>query len=61
MCGANSVAAIQEREAMERAAQKKRATRRTTPLTEGELQHAMHFVDTYLRPMIQDTETSYDA
>lgn len=61
MCGVNSVTAIEEREAMEKAAAKKRATRRTAPMTQGELNHAMTFIDTYLRPMIQSTETSYDA
>ena len=60
-CGRDSVAAQEEREQMARAAQKKRAQRRTTPLSQSELQRALARVDEFFRPLIEDPNVSYDA
>jgi hypothetical protein len=51
----------EEREKYEEALAKKRAERRTRPLSEVELMQALRHVDQYLRPMIEDQVTAYDV
>lgn len=61
MCGVNSVAAQEERAAIAEAEARKRATRRTKPLTQSELEQCLAVVDRYFKPLIEDQETAYDA
>ncbi len=60
-CGLKSVAAREERETQERLIAEKRKTRRTRPMTEAEIREATAWIDTNLRPMIEDTETAYEV
>lgn len=57
----NSQRATDEREARERAMAAKRSTRRTNPMTSEEIEQAIRFADTHLRPMIENEEASFDV
>lgn len=59
--GRKSVAYTEEQEAIERAKEQKRASRRTAPLDSIEQILALKRIDEILRPMIEDETTAYEV
>ena len=58
---ANAFRDSEEAGKYEEALAKKRAQRRTHPMTPAEVQGALNYIDLYLRPLIEDETTAYDA